>query len=120
MQLGMKQKLPSFFGIRDCRRKHILIVIVIVPRERERGEGSRTTRNSNQIAFGKSGFLISHLSDGNQSENSPKKGRFACFCPEFCSHFLRCVFVLQEGEIKMHLTSVVRFGFGRACLVSAP
>lgn len=25
--------------------------------------------------------------------------------------------MLQEGEIKMHLTSVVRFGFGRACLV---
>lgn len=58
-----------------------------------------------------------HISDGNQSEIVKKKVVSHVFAPNF-SHFLRCVFVLQEGEIKMHLTSVVRLGFGRACLVS--
>lgn len=58
-----------------------------------------------------------HISDGNQSEIVKKKVVSHVFAPNFF-HFLRCVFVLQEGKIKMHLTSVVRFGFGRACLVS--
>lgn len=83
--------LVFFFGIRDCRRKHILIVIVI-------GQGGREenkTRNSNQIAFAtlcqKRISSPITFSDGNQSENTrskKKKGRFACFYPQFCYFFV--------------------------------
>lgn len=65
--------LVFFFGIRDCRRKHILIVIVI-------GQGGREenkTRNSNQIAFAtlcqKRISSPITFSDGNQSENTRSK-----------------------------------------------
>lgn len=77
-----------------------------------KGREARQQETAIKSHLAKADFSF-HISDGNQSEIVKKKVVSHVCAPNF-SHFLRCVFVLQEGEIKMHLTSVVRFGFGRA------
>lgn len=81
MQLRMNKVSQFFFGIRDCRRKHILIVIVIVFRAGGEMKHNKE-QQSNRIChvMPKADFSF-HNSDGNQSENSPKKRYFRMFLP---------------------------------------